>query len=330
MWAGSGVMMTMSGLTSVSWHHVTNVTWHQCRTRDMCHGLSPVTKLSISSIQMSLLSPAPHASMSAPVARRERGEWDWNHLKWSILHYRIRLTLKTTIYNAPTEHGWIKSELDVRSNVYISGMNESMKNEIKSKGFRCDDIHEIGDDCEHINTVPDLRYDHVCPWSSGHLSPPPLMSHCQPRTYLHILKCYPRHWTHETSNQCHQCQCNNNNIQKGEMDPPPSDCHDCVRDSDKFQGTSWTKEDGYWPRLSAWAGPELSLRLRSATKRDSQCVTIAEILRRGGALIDTALSPRTEPGSPQDQWVDTTPAPITSASPPVAIAHSNKYKNIKD
>ena len=50
----SGVMMTMSVLTSVSWHHVTNVTWHQLRPRDMCLRLSPVTKLSISSIQMSL------------------------------------------------------------------------------------------------------------------------------------------------------------------------------------------------------------------------------------------------------------------------------------
>ena len=53
----SGVMMTMSVLTSVSWHHVTNVTWHQLRPRDMCLRLSPVTKLSISSIQMS--SPPP-------------------------------------------------------------------------------------------------------------------------------------------------------------------------------------------------------------------------------------------------------------------------------
>lgn len=102
-------------------------------------------------------------------------------------------------------------------NVFISGMNARMKNENESIFLRCDDIHDIYDGCEHIKTVPDLGYDHVCPWSSGHLSPPPLMSHCQPRTYLHIVKCYPRHWTHETGNQCHQCQCNNNNIQKGEM-----------------------------------------------------------------------------------------------------------------
>ena len=102
----SGVMMTMSVLTSVSWHHVTNVTWHQLRPRDMCLRLSPVTKLSISSIQMS--SPPK----SAPVASRERGELNWNHLKWSILHHRIGLTLKTTIYNAPTEHGWIKADCD--------------------------------------------------------------------------------------------------------------------------------------------------------------------------------------------------------------------------
>ena len=106
----SGVMMTMSVLTSVSWHHVTNVTWHQLRPRDMCLRLSPVTKLSISSIQMS--SPPSHASVSALVDSRERGELNWNHLKWSILHHRIGLTLKTTIYNAPTEHGWIKTDCD--------------------------------------------------------------------------------------------------------------------------------------------------------------------------------------------------------------------------
>ena len=29
---------------------------------------------------------------------------------------------------------------------------------------------------------------------------PPHVTLCQPRTYLHIVKCYPWHWTHETGN----------------------------------------------------------------------------------------------------------------------------------
>ena len=131
------VWSDISVMTSCHDCHVTSVqsSWHVT-------SLSPVTEMSISSIQMSSPPPGPHASVTG----RERGELNWNHLKWSILHYRIRLTLKTTIYNAPTEHGWIKSELDVRSNVFISGMNASMKNENESIVFRCDDIHDIWDD----------------------------------------------------------------------------------------------------------------------------------------------------------------------------------------
>ena len=97
MGAGSGVMMTMS----VSWHHVTNVTWHQCRARDMsqasCHrDVNILYSNDLSS------PPAPHASL----ARRERGELNWNNLKWSILHYRIWLTIKTTIQCTRVNKKW--------------------------------------------------------------------------------------------------------------------------------------------------------------------------------------------------------------------------------
>ena len=144
-----------------------------------------------------------------------------------------------------------------------------------------------------------------------HWSLVPLMSHCQPRTYLHIVKCYPGHWTHETGNQC-----NNNNIQKEERWTRAP-----IVAIVRVILTNFKERHGQRRTVTAWAGPELRL-LWSLW----QCDTMAEILRRGGTVIDTALSPRVSPGSMS--WHSH--VPITSASPPVAVAHSNKYKNIKD
>ena len=115
-------MMTDGGAGQESWWQC--LYWHRCHdimsrmSRDIssdlvtCACVCPPSP----SCQYPLFKcpspPASHASASAPVDSRERGELNWNHLKWSILHHRIGLTLKTTIYNAPTEHGWIKTDCD--------------------------------------------------------------------------------------------------------------------------------------------------------------------------------------------------------------------------
>ena len=124
---GSGVMMTMSGLTSVSWHHVTNVTWHQCRARDMCHGLSPVTKLSISSIQMSLRPPARMPQCPLQWA----AEWaGWMELK-SFEMINITLPHQTDPKNHHLQCAlWTRVDKKRSTpNVFISGMNASMNND---------------------------------------------------------------------------------------------------------------------------------------------------------------------------------------------------------
>ena len=144
---------------------------------------------------------------------------------------------------------------------------------------------------------------------------PPHVTLCQPRTYLHIVKCYPWHWTHETGNT------NVITIISRKRRDGPSPLGAPIVAIVLVILTNFKERPGQRRTVTAWAGPELSLRLRSLWQWD----TMKEILRRR-AVIDTALSPRVSPGSMS--WHSH--VLITSDSPPVAVAHSNKYKNIKD
>ena len=290
------VWSDISVMTSCHDCHVTSVqsSWHVT-------SLSPVTEMSISSIQMSSPPPGPHAS----VAARERGELNWNHLKWSILHYRIWLTIKTTIH-------WTRVDKKWAPNIFIC-LRENNKMHIL-KRWEGDDIHDIWDeydDCVHNwETMSDPgHYDHVCPHAPLVTCPPDVTLSL--RTYLHIVKCYPT----------------------GHMRPVTGVNVTTIISRERRRWTLrllslWLCSvilTNFKERLgqrrtvtAAWAGPELSQRLGSSTKRLSMCHNGRDIERRRGC-----------DGSPGSMsWHS--PVQITSASPPVAIAHSDKYKNIKD
>ena len=239
------VWSDISVMTSCHDCHVTSVqsSWHVT-------SLSPVTEMSISSIQMSSPPPGPHAS----VAARERGELNWNHLKWSILHYRIWLTIKTTIH-------WTRVDKKWAPNIFIC-LRENNKMHILKRWARgwwhSWHLRWIWWLCSQLrdNEWPRTLWPRVSPCSSGHLSP---WCHIVREDIFAYCEMLP-HWTHETSNRC---QCNDNNIQrKKKMDPAIVVTVIVFCDSDKFQGTSRTKEDGYCCLGWAWIVTETGIKYK--------------------------------------------------------------------
>ena len=127
-------------------------------------------------------------------------------------HHRIRLTIKTTIYNASSEHGDI---INI-NNKYITSERCS------SFIIAFDDVMMMTfDSSTHIPRLPSDPWP-LCPrvaWSTCPRPPPPstrLMSLSAPHIFAYC-EMLPQ-WslatpTHETGNRC---QCNDNNIQ--EMD----------------------------------------------------------------------------------------------------------------
>ena len=227
----SVVMMTMSVLTSVSWHHVTNVTWHQLRPRDMCLRLSPVTKLSISSIQMSSLSPRL-ACLSVRSSGQQRAGWielkSFEMINITSPHWTDPKNHHLQCAHwARVDKNWLRSTPNVFTSsgiIFLRGDEIQMTFEM----FEYDVTPVVMmTTCAHgpVVTCPPPPSCHIV--SPGHIcilwNVTPATGHMRPVTNVTTI------------------------ISRKRRDGPSatSDCRDCPGDSDKSQGTSRTKEDGY-------------------------------------------------------------------------------------